>query len=79
MKAAKNDDLTIGSKVYLIHRKYCSQKIVGARIILARVKTFERTPRGVEPILGEIGNKRIDYKLENYVMFIDINEAIKRL
>ena len=77
-KKNKAMEFTIGAKVYLIHRNWTGKKI-GARILLAKVKTFMRSEKGVDPIFTEIGNNKRELTMDSFVVFTDINEAIKYL
>ena len=74
----KQTELTIGCRCFLVHRSYAYQNKWGGKIILAKVYTFQNRKGKVEPVFKELGNKQ-ELSLENYIPFIDIEEAIKSI
>lgn len=71
------DELTIGSKCYLVNRSYAFQKKWGGVILMGKVRTFANVKGNVVPLFREVGNaKRGDLGLENYVPFITVQDAI---
>jgi len=73
------NELTIGSKCFLVHRSYANQKKWGGKIILAKVKTFENRKGFVTPIFYELGRKSVEMTVDHYIPYIDIKEAIKAI
>lgn len=69
-------DFKIGSRCLLVHRKYCRSNIVGGRIILAKVKTWENKKGVPEPVFTMIGQSKHELTLANYLPFIDEQKAI---
>jgi len=74
------DELTIGSKCFLVNRDYAFKKKIGGIILLAKVRTFGNVQGNVVPLFREIGNsKRGDLGLRNYVPFVTVQEAIESI
>lgn len=70
------DQLTIGSKCYLVHKGYAFKNKIGGRIVPARVSTFVNTRGEVEPEFVKIGNSKQEMTMKNYVPFVDVQSAI---
>ncbi len=72
------DQLTIGSKVYLVNRDYAFKKGKwSGEILLGKVRTFRNVRGSVVPLFREIGNgKRGDLSIERYVPFVTVQDAI---
>lgn len=78
MAARKNyklTNLTIGSKIFVVHKDYANQKKVGGKVLQAKVVSF----------VNSSGNIQIEFKVNNhpkvvgedyYVVFGDIKKAI---
>ena len=72
------DSLTIGSKIFIVHRKYAFQNKPGGKVILARVTSFSNRKGNIEIDFRAIGqpSKSPDLGMANYIPFIDIQKAI---
>jgi len=72
------DSLTIGSKVFIVHRKYAFQNKPGGKVILARVVSFSNRNGNIEIDFRAIGQsaKSPDLGMNHYIPFIDIQKAI---
>ncbi len=75
----KNDKVSIGTIAYMIHKGFLGQNRNGAKIVPARVKTFQRADGRIEPVFTEVGNPRRELSLSCYVPFIDIKSAKQAL
>ena len=70
------DQLTIGSKCFLVHRGYAYKKKTGGRIIPARVSTFANIKGTVQPEFLKIGDSKFEMHMVNYIPFVDVQSAI---
>jgi hypothetical protein len=72
------DSLTIGSKVFIVHRKYAFQNKPGGKVVLARVVSFSNRNGNIEIDFRAIGqtSKSSDLGMTNYIPFINIQKAI---
>ena len=72
------DSLTIGSKIFIVHRKYAFQNKPGGKVILARVVSFSNRNGNIEIDFRAIGqpSKSPDLGMRHYIPFIDIQKAI---
>jgi len=74
-------DLTIGTRLFVVHNKYAFQKITGGRVLSARIVSFVNMNGQVEPefrLVGQpsaSGNLRVD----NYTIFTSVKEALKAI
>ena len=73
--------LTIGSKVFVVHRSYAFQKKLGGKIQLARVVAFENRTGSVNIVFRLVGqsSKGPDLTVQHYIPFVDINKAIEAI
>lgn len=74
------ENLKIGQKVFLVHKKNCGG-VNGGRIVLGKVTTFEYRKKKVHPVIKNLygGNKQLDVIPENYHIFDNQEQAIKKL
>ena len=73
------DTLTIGSKVFLVHRDYAfkPKSHWGGIILQAKVRTFMNVKGNVVPLFREIGNnKRGDLLMAQFIPFDSVQKAI---
>jgi hypothetical protein len=70
--------LTIGSKVFVVHRDYSGKKKPGGVVNLARIVCFRNRNGKVEPEFRLIGqpSKSTNCTLHHYEMFTEIRMAI---
>lgn len=75
------EGLTIGSKVFIVHRKYAFQKKIGGKVVAARVVGFHNMNGSVEIIFRQIGQPKSspDLTVKHWIPFIDINKAIQAI
>lgn len=81
-KSYKLTDLTIGSKVFLVHKNYAFQKKPGGRVVQARVVGFFNTKDEILPEFKVVGYTAYYKSLINessYVVFMDIKKAIQAI
>lgn len=76
-----NRELTIGSKVFVVHRSYAFQKKLGGKVLLARVVGFENRTGSVDIVFRLVGqsSKGLDLTVQHYVPFVNINKAIEAI
>lgn len=65
----------IGTTLYLVNKAWKSKKH-GARIIVARVVTYENYEGTVVPILV---NKKTEYSIKTHKVFTNLEEAVNAL
>jgi hypothetical protein len=74
-KNYKITDLTIGSKIFVVHKDYANKKKSGGKVISARIVSF----------VNSSGSIQLEFKLSNhpkvvgedyYVVFGDVKKAI---
>jgi hypothetical protein len=73
------EDLTIGDKCFLVRKEYIGLNANGARIIVAKVKTFENKKGIAIPIFTEVGNSKRELTMENYLPFVEVSKAIEAI
>ncbi len=66
----------IGTKVFLVNKKYKDQKLNGGLIIPCKVKTYENKSGKIIPICSEIGASSKIYREDCYYIYDNINDAI---
>ena len=75
LKTYKLTDLTIGSKVYVVHKDYANKKRPGGKVLQAKVVSF----------VNSNGDIKTEFKVSNhpkvtgedfYIVFSDIKKAI---
>lgn len=74
-------NLKIGTKVFMVHKKN-KGGINGSKIIVGKVITFEYRKEKVLPIIKDLnpsGKNKLNIIPENYLIFDNQEEAIKRL
>lgn len=71
----KLDELTIGSKIFAVHKSYAFQKKPGGIVLPGRVIAFKNV-RGFIEIIFRLRGSKTDCTLAYYMVFIDIKEAI---
>ena len=69
--------LTIGSKAFAINRGFIG-KPTGGKIFQVRIIEFEKKNGQLEIIFRAVGSK-VDLRLDNYLIFVDIQQAIDKL
>ena len=72
------EELTIGSRLFVIHRAYVVPKKQGGIIRVARVTGFKNNQGALEPLFKIIGIKD-EVGMNTYLPFTDIKIAIKYL
>lgn len=74
------DDLTIGSKVFIVHNSYTKkEKKDGAYVNQARVVSFVNRGGTVEPEFRMIGQKGPNLSTAQYSVFDNIKDAINAI
>jgi hypothetical protein len=71
-------DLTIGSKVLVLHRDYMLPKKQNGIIRSARITGFKNNQGFLEPLFKIVGHKD-ELAMGNYLIFIDMQIAINFL
>lgn len=74
-------DLTIGTRVFVVHNKYAFKKITGGRVSSGRIVSFVNISGQVEPEFRLVGqpSTSCDLRVDNYTIFTDIKEAVKSI
>lgn len=70
------DGLTIGSKVFIVHRAYAYQKKPGGSVIAAKVVSFRNISGSIEITFRTMGEKPFTLGMDYYLPFINIQVAI---
>ena len=78
IKTYKLTDLTIGSKVFLVHKDYAYQKKVGGRVVVGRVVIFVNRNGTVIPEF-KITGSNLFVNENSHVIFTDIKKAIQAI
>lgn len=74
----ENNNLTIGSTIFVVHRDYANKNKVGGVVNKARVCSFRNVSGEVVPEFKIVGQKQItDSKL--YCVFPEISKAIESI
>lgn len=73
--------LTIGSKIFVVHKEYSFQKKPGGAVNLGRIISFRNQNGVVQPVFRMVGqpSSSRDCTLQHYDIFTDIDEAIKAI
>ena len=74
-KTYKITDLTIGSKVFVVHKHYAFEKKVGGKVVPARVVSFVNSGGTVIPELKLVGSSVVVNE-NTHIPFTDIKRAI---
>ena len=74
-KTYKLTDLTIGSKVFVVHKHYAFEKKVGGKVMPARVVSFINSGGTVIPEFKLVGHPN-SVTEHTHVPFTDIKKAI---
>ena len=74
-KNYKLTDLTIGSKVFVVHKHYAFEKKVGGKVIPARVISFVNSGGIVIPEFKLVGSP-VTVNEHTHIPFTDIKKAI---
>jgi len=74
-KTYKLTDLTIGSKVFVVHKNYAFEKKVGGKVIPARVVSFVNSGGTVIPEFKIVGYPN-PVNEHSHIPFTDIKRAI---
>ncbi len=75
------ENLKIGARVFMVHKKN-KGGVNGAKIIIGKVITFEFRKKKVFPVIKDINskaNRKLDIIPENYFIFDNQEDAIKKL
>jgi hypothetical protein len=75
----KIENLTIGSKIFVVHEDYAHKNKKGGRVSLARITGFVNRNNVIEPEFKLIGVKSDPETLKRYYAFTDINLAIEAI
>ena len=68
--------VTLGSILYAIHKVYLDKhKDADARIIVCRVKSFQRKSKKLLPVLTEVGKASHELDSRQYYLYTDIEAA----
>ena len=70
------EGLTIGSKIFVVHRDYAFKKKPGGKVLPAKVVAFHNVKGCVEIIFRITGGKPVDLTLDHYIPFVLITKAI---
>lgn len=68
-------NLTIGSKVFVVHKSYAFSKKAGGKVLPAKIVSFVNVAGVVQPELKIVGHSAIVGE-SNYIIFTDIKKAI---
>lgn len=74
-------DVTIGSRVFVVHKSYAHKKKLGGRVVLARITSFVNKNGIVLPefrLIGQAGATP-DISTSHYEWFTDIKLAINSI
>lgn len=77
-KTYRINDITIGSKVYLVHTHYAFEKKVGGKVLPARVVLFANIGGIVQPEFKMVGSSNVVNE-STYTVFTDIKKAIQAI
>lgn len=69
----------IGATMYAVHKRFKDEKIVGGRVIVCRVKTFENRGGEILPVLTEVGNAKREINPVTHYFFDQIDEAVEAI
>jgi hypothetical protein len=69
--------LTIGSKAFAINRGFIG-KPTGGKIFQVRIIEYQKIDNKLEVVFRAVGSK-VDLRLDNYLLFVDIQKAIDAL
>jgi hypothetical protein len=74
-------DLNIGTRLFVVHNKYAFQKILGGKILPARIVSFVNITGQIEPEFRLVGQPSTssNLRVDNYTIFTDIKEALKAI
>lgn len=73
-------EITIGSKVFVVHKRYADKKIHGGKVLGARVIGFENIKGEIKVIVkitDEYGNKISNTK--DYCIYFNVIEALEAI
>jgi hypothetical protein len=73
--------LTIGSKIFAVHSKYAFKKVIGGKVMQARVTSFTNRNGNIEVDFRLVGQPKAsgDLSMEYYTIFTDIKKAINSI
>jgi hypothetical protein len=67
--------LTIGSKVYVVHKKYAFEKKIGGKVLPAKVVAFINVGGTVQPEFKIVGYPNVVGE-STHTVFTDVKKAI---
>lgn len=73
------EDLTIGSRVFLVHKVYVEDKRQGGRILVCRVKSFCNLKGKIFPVYSEVGKTNHSPDASVHYVYKDIKKAINAI
>lgn len=81
IKTYKLADLTIGSKVFVVHKQQAFAKKPGGKVNQGRIVSFVNKSGEVEPEFRLVGQPTgsSNLSVENYVVFTDIKQAVNAI
>lgn len=81
VKTYKLTDLTIGSKVFVVHKQQAFAKKPGGKVNQGRIVSFVNKSGEVEPEFRLVGQPAgsSNLSIENYVVFTDIKQAVNAI
>ena len=69
----------IGSTIFAVHKRYADGDIIGGKVIVCRVKSYENRGGTITPILTEVGNARRKVGLDVHYMYNDLDKAVNAI
>lgn len=72
-------NLTIGSKIFVVHNSYANKKREGGIVNQARIVSFVNRKGFIEPEFRMIGQKGPNLSTAHYMVFDNIQEAVNAI
>lgn len=69
----------IGTKMFMVHKKYPTEKLPGGSVIPVRVQSYENNSGAVVPICSKIGQSKTRYSTDMYYLYTDLIQAIQAI
>jgi len=71
--------LTVGTKVFAVHKKYVDENLSGGTIKVCKVKTFKEKNGEIIPVLSEIGNSKVKLDTNTHYLYYESELAIEAI
>jgi len=70
------EQLSIGSKIFLVHKRYVDENLENGKIIVCRVKSFCNKNGEIFPIYAEVGKASNSPDAAVHKLYTSIEDAI---